>query len=286
MKRRVLGKGLGALISDVPSDVVSEDDLDNVVDIPLAKIKPNPHQPRKNFDQEKLEELAASIKENGIIQPILVVKEHDYFQIVVGERRYRASILAGSATMPCLVKELSEERILELALVENIQREDLNALEMALSYNELMVSFSLTQENLAQKLGKSRSAIANTLRLLKLPEKIQEDIMAGRLSEGHARAILMVEDIDKMLALRDEVLQKKLSVRETEKLAGELSTAQKSKSKPVPAKDLELRSLENKLTDILGTKVLISDKGNKGKILIEYYSLEDFERIREILEQR
>lgn len=285
MKKRALGKGLNALITDIPSDILEEGDEGNILEIPIGQIQPNPNQPRKIFHEDKLQELAESIQENGIIQPILVTPKGDSYEIVVGERRYRAAILAGLATVPCLVKEISEEKILELALIENLQREDLNPIEIANSYNDLMLKLNLTQEELSKRIGKSRSAIANTLRLLKLPENIQNALIDSVLTEGHARAILSVEDMDKMIALRDIIIEKKLSVREAEELAASMSESKKTAFKKERAeKKPEIRDLENRFTEIVGTKVLIHDKGNKGKIEIEYYSLDDFERIKSFLE--
>lgn len=282
MKKKALGKGLNALIADIPGDLLNEEDEKNIQEIPLGQISPNPNQPRKHFDPEKLEELAQSILENGLIQPILVTRQNSGYQIVVGERRYRAALKAGLKTMPCVIKELDEEKILELALIENLQREDLNPMETALSYQDLMTRFALTQEDLAKKVSKSRSAVANTLRLLRLPEKIQQDVVEGRLSEGHSRALLSLSGIEEMLALRDRILSEKLTVREAEDLSRQ--TAQKSKPvKPEPVKHNHIRDLEHQMTEALGTKVLIRDKGNKGKIEIEYYNLDDFDRIQKIL---
>jgi len=282
LKKKALGKGLNALIADIPGDLLNEEDEKNIQEIPLGQISPNPNQPRKHFDPEKLEELAQSILENGLIQPILVTRQNSGYQIVVGERRYRAALKAGLKTMPCVIKELDEEKILELALIENLQREDLNPMETALSYQDLMTRFALTQEDLAKKVSKSRSAVANTLRLLRLPEKIQQDVVEGRLSEGHSRALLSLSGIEEMLALRDRILSEKLTVREAEDLSRQ--TAQKSKPvKPEPVKHNHIRDLEHQMTEALGTKVLIRDKGNKGKIEIEYYNLDDFDRIQKIL---
>ncbi len=283
MKKKALGKGLNALISDLPHDILNEDDANNIKEIPLGQITPNPHQPRKIFDSEKLEELAQSIKENGVIQPILVTqKESNAYQIVVGERRYRAALKAGLKTLPCLVKELKEEKILELALIENLQREDLNPIETAQSYQDLINRFSFTQEELAQKVSKSRSAVTNTLRLLKLPQAIREDLLNNVLSEGHGRALLSLENIDEMLVLRDKIVQEKLSVRETENLVKQKPKTQK-KQLNEPVKEDHIRDLESQLTHVLGTKVLIKNKGSKGKIEIEYYNLDDFDRIQKVI---
>lgn len=286
MKKRALGKGLNALITDIPTDIMEEGDENSILEIAIGQIQPNPNQPRKLFIEEKLTELAESIKENGIIQPILVREIGDHYQIVVGERRYRAAQIAGLYTIPCLVKEFSEEKVLELALIENLQREDLNSIEIANSYNELLLKLNITQEELSKKIGKSRSAIANTLRLLKLPQDIQTLVIEGLLTEGHARAILSVEDLDKMIVLKNEILDKKLTVREAEELASQIISEKKLlKKEMIPAnKKPEIRDLENRFTEIIGTKVVIRDKGNKGKIEIEYYSLDDFERIKTVLE--
>lgn len=290
-KKRALGKGLNALITDLPTDVVSEEDKNNIKEIPLAKIKPNPKQPRKFFNEQKLKELSISIKENGLIQPILVspVEDQDFYMIVVGERRYRAAKLAELANIPCIVKVLPENKILELALIENLQREDLNPIEIAKSYQDLMERLNFTQQELSERIGKSRSSVANTLRILKLPEKTQNNLIEGTIKEGHARALLMLEDIDKILALEKQIIDEKLSVRESEALARQIasnSAIKKAAQTPLVKKEVEIKEMEDKLTEILGTRVNIRNKSkSKGKIEIEYYSLEDFERIKTMLEK-
>ncbi|HCL57836.1 MAG TPA: chromosome partitioning protein ParB [Spirochaetia bacterium] len=284
MKKKALGKGLNALIKEVPEELITDEDRNNILDIPLDQIKPNPFQPRKTFHSESLQELALSIKENGIIQPVLVRKKDSYYELIAGERRYRASEIAEMESIPCIVKDFEDIKLLELALIENLQREDLNAIEIAISYQELMHQLELTQEELSKKVGKNRATVANTLRLLKLPEKIKQDVIQSLLSEGHARAMLPIEDIDKILAVRNEIIENNLSVRQTEMLVKKI--LEENKSKPAVKKDVraEIRDIEEKLTEIVGTKIKIHDKGNKGKIEIEYYSLEDFEKIKSILE--
>jgi len=284
LKKKALGKGLNALIKEVPEELITDEDRNNILDIPLDQIKPNPFQPRKTFHSESLQELALSIKENGIIQPVLVRKKDSYYELIAGERRYRASEIAEMESIPCIVKDFEDIKLLELALIENLQREDLNAIEIAISYQELMHQLELTQEELSKKVGKNRATVANTLRLLKLPEKIKQDVIQSLLSEGHARAMLPIEDIDKILAVRNEIIENNLSVRQTEMLVKKI--LEENKSKPAVKKDVraEIRDIEEKLTEIVGTKIKIHDKGNKGKIEIEYYSLEDFEKIKSILE--
>jgi ParB family chromosome partitioning protein len=285
LKKKALGKGLNALISDFPTDILDEGDESSIQEIPLRQITPNPNQPRKFFDEDKLKELSDSIQENGIIQPILVTQKGHYYQIVVGERRFRAANQAGLHKIPCIVKALEEEKIMELALIENLQREDLNPMETASSYQEIMQKFNLTQEELAKKLGKSRSAIANTLRLLRLPEKIRQDLMQGILKEGHAKAVLMLENVEEMISLRNQIVEGSLSVREAEQLAKNYTKSQKKNGFVKEEKNLEIRDLESRLTEILGTRVQIKGKGGeKGKIEIEYYTLDDFERIKNHLE--
>jgi len=286
-KKKTLGKGLAALINDLPDEFISESDISDIQDIPISKIKENPYQPRKSFNEEKIRELAESIKENGIIQPLVVRPKDSYYQIVVGERRFRAAKLANLMTVPCLIKDVNDEKMAEIALIENLQREDLNPLEVAFSYNRLITDFGLTHEQLSQRVGKSRVAITNTLRLLKLPEKVQQDIINGIITEGHARVLLSLEEIDKILFARDIIVNKGLSVRETEELVKNIKDKDvlKKEDKKEYYKDPNILSIEENLTRIFGTKVVIkNNKKNKGKIEIEYYSKEEFERIKSILE--
>ncbi|HHW12198.1 MAG TPA: ParB/RepB/Spo0J family partition protein [Firmicutes bacterium] len=287
-KTRALGKGLGALIPQL-----EEEDLQNTQEIPVESIEPNPYQPRRHFDPESLQELAASIKEHGVLQPLLVRRKGDGYQLIAGERRLRAARQVGLTTVPVVVKELDDRTIMEIALVENLQREDLNPMEEAEAYQRLMAEFNLTQEEVAKAVGKSRSAIANTLRLLNLPEPIQRMVAEGQLTMGHARALLSLEQPEQQLYISEKILQEKLSVRETEELVRQIHlsgvsretlTGEENKKPKVRQKiDPNLQAIIDDMTRIFGTKVNIKSSGDRGKIEIEYYSPEEFERITEIL---
>jgi ParB family chromosome partitioning protein len=266
-----LGKGLEALIPERGEEVVH-------LDIDL--ILPGEQQPRKTFKDDSLKELAASIKERGVIQPIIVSRVGDgTFRIVTGERRWRAAAIAGLGKIPALIKSLASKDALEIALIENIQREDLNPIETAEAFNRLITDFKLTQEELSSKVGKDRATIANYLRLLKLPEEVKSLIYNGSLSAGHAKAILAIEGKANQIEAARKVVKKGLSVREAELLSQRVSRHPKMK----PKIDPQISSLEEKLIRSLGTKVRILHKGKKGKIEIEYYSLEELDRLLEIL---
>jgi ParB family chromosome partitioning protein len=275
--KRGLGKGLSALIS---TDLTDEN---QVKVVSINDIEPNKEQPRKLFDEDKLEELSTSIKEHGIIQPLIVKKEEDYYVIVAGERRWRAARMAGLKEIPVLIQDYTTKEVMEISLVENIQREDLNAIEEAKAYEALINNFSLTQEELAARVGKSRSAIANTLRLLQLDESIQELIIQQQITEGHGRAILRLPDKKSQLELVEKIIKNSMSVRETEKKVNEiLDKPQKKKVKN--KKEVIYREIEEKIKNILGTKVQITKGKKKGKIEIEYYNENDLERILYLLE--
>ena len=277
MAKRGLGKGLSALIS---TDLTDEN---QVKVVSINDIEPNKEQPRKLFDEDKLEELSTSIKEHGIIQPLIVKKEEDYYVIVAGERRWRAARMAGLKEIPVLIQDYTTKEVMEISLVENIQREDLNAIEEAKAYEALINNFSLTQEELAARVGKSRSAIANTLRLLQLDESIQELIIQQQITEGHGRAILRLPDKKSQLELVEKIIKNSMSVRETEKKVNEiLDKPQKKKVKN--KKEVIYRETEEKIKNILGTKVQITKGKKKGKIEIEYYNENDLERILYLLE--
>jgi len=280
-----LGKGLSALIPQEDVDGVfgenSEHDIKNV-DINL--VKANINQPRKHFDKEKIKELASSIKEHGVIQPLLVIKEGEGYVIVAGERRYRASIIAGLKEVPVIIKDYNEKEISEVALIENLQREDLNEIEKAEAYNELKESFQMTQEDIAKRLGTSRTGVANTLRLLTLSNKIKDSIRNNKISAGHARAILSINE-----KYRDEfmdlIISQNLSVRESEKLSKEYKGKEEKKiKKEVKTKEINpyITDLEQKMSLSFGTKVKLKDNGNKGSIIIDYYSNEDLTRLLEL----
>ena len=278
MQKQALGKGLGALIPDLSALDDKEKKALGISEIELDKIIPNDYQPRKFFDDEKLKELAASIKEQGVIQPIIVHKAGGGYQLIAGERRWRASRLAGLKTIPALVKEATKRELLEMALIENIQREDLNPLEAAEAYKRLQDEFKLTQEDLARRVGKERSTITNFLRLLGLPKEIKHDLSSGALSMGHAKALLSLDRVRDQLQAAASIVKKGLSVREAEALAHGLKNPPKEK-KTRP--NNELKSVEEKLRKSLGTKVSITSKSKGGRIVIEYYSSEELDRILE-----
>ncbi|MDA8422477.1 MAG: ParB/RepB/Spo0J family partition protein [Nitrospiraceae bacterium] len=278
MQKQALGKGLGALIPDLSVLDDREKKALGISEIELDKIIPNDYQPRKVFDDEKLKELAASIKEQGVIQPIIVHKAGGGFQLIAGERRWRASRLAGLKTIPALVKEATKRELLEMALIENIQREDLNPLEAAEAYKRLQDEFKLTQEDLARRVGKERSTVTNFLRLLGLPKELKHDLSSGALSMGHAKALLSLDRVRDQLQAAASIVKKGLSVREAEALAHGLKNPPKEK-KTRP--NQELKSVEEKLKKSLGTKVSITSKSKGGRIVIEYYSPEELDRILE-----
>ncbi len=272
-EKKGLGRGLSSLL---PEDTFEENT--EIFFCPLEAISPSPYQPRLAKD-EGLEELAASIKEKGILQPLLVREvTPGFYELVAGERRYQAAKMAGLERVPVIVKDLSPQEVLELALIENLQRKDLNPIEEARGYQRLIDEFGLTQEEVAQKVGKDRSTIANALRLLKLPEDLQEDILTGRISAGHARALLSLENPALMRRVRQEILAKGLSVRQTEALVKALTTPRKN-LKPSP--DPNLAALERELGELLGTRVKLSWGKKKGRLTIEFYSTEQFEAFLE-----
>lgn len=291
-KKFGLGKGLNALIpedtilSTLDTKVEKNEDIKEkgsiLIDINL--IKSNEDQPRKSFDDEKILELAESIKSNGIIQPLVLKKVDDEYIIVAGERRWRAAKAIGIKEIPAIVMNLSEKQILEISLIENIQREDLNSIEEALAYKKLINDFNLTQEELSKRIGKSRVSITNTLRLLNLSEDVQQYIIEGVISEGHGRALLGITDSKVQCELAQNVIDDKLSVRELELLIRKLKTSPtRSKSKASNETNPYYKDVTYKLENHFGTKVNITNKNNKGKIEIEYYSEEDLQRILEII---
>lgn len=275
-----LGKGLDALI---PALEVEEND--QIVEVPHSEIRPNPYQPRKDFDEKALAELAESIKEHGVIQPIIVRKSIKGYELVAGERRLRASEKAGLSKVPVVVREFSNEQIMEIALIENLQRENLNAIEVALAYEKLMKHFSLTQEELAKKVGKSRPHVANFLRLMQLPQEIQDFVSRGTLSMGHARALLGLEDDGLKIKIAQEVIKKDLSVRQVEEMIKNYSQPVSRETKEKPKKDVFLSQVEEKLRDTFATSVQIKRGKGKGKIEIEFFTDEDLERIMEIIQK-
>ena len=277
-KKSALGKGLGPLI---PDDVISKDKNKPSV-ISLNLIKSNDKQPRKSFDDEKIAELAQSIKEHGIIQPIILNKQDDHYIIVAGERRWRASKLLGLKEVPAIVMDLSDKDILEISLIENIQRQDLNPIEEALAYQKLLSDFNLTQEELSKRVGKSRVAISNTIRLTALCDTVKQYLIDEVITEGHGRVLLAIEDNKLQCEIAQKVIDEKLSVRELERLVKTIKS-----NKKVIEKTREInpyyKDVTERLQNYFGTKVNISNKNNKGKIEIEYYSDEDLQRILEII---
>ncbi len=280
MQKQALGKGLGALIPDLSGLDDRERRALGISEIELEKIIPNEYQPRKVFDDEKLRELAASIREQGVIQPVIVHRAGGGYQLIAGERRWRAARLAGLKTIPALVKEATKRELMEMALIENIQREDLNALEAAEAYKRLQDEFKLTQEDLAKRVGKERSTIANFLRILGLPKEIKQYLAASALSLGHAKALLSLERHRDQLAVADAIVKKGLSVREAEALAARLKHPAEAKKKTT-ADSFEYKSLEERLRKSLGTKVSIEAKSKGGRVVIEYYSTEELDRLVE-----
>jgi ParB family transcriptional regulator, chromosome partitioning protein len=278
MQKQALGKGLGALIPDLSTlDDKGKKSL-GISEIELDKIVPNDYQPRKVFNDEKLKELAASIKEQGVIQPVIVHKAGTGFQLIVGERRWRASRLAGLKTIPAQVKEATKRELLEMALIENIQREDLNPLEAAEAYKRLQDEFKLTQEDLAKRVGKERSTVTNFLRILHLPKEVRQEIASGMLNMGHAKALLSLERSRDQIQAAALIVKKGLSVREAEALAARLKNPPKVKK---TVQSQELHAVEEKLKRSLGTKVSIFAKSKGGRIVIEYYTAEELDRILE-----
>ena len=286
--KKGLGKGLGALLS---VDGIPETQKDSVVELKINDISPNSEQPRKRFNEEALQELADSIKENGVIQPIIVSKRGTGYRIVAGERRWRASRLAGMNVIPAIVRDLTNQQTMEQALIENIQRQDLNPLEEAFAMDNLMKEHGLTQEALAKKLGKSRPAIANTLRLINIDESLQDFIRNGDLSAGHARALLAITDKEEQKKAADVVMIKEMSVRETEEyvkkiLSGTPAAPRKTREKGSNAIAVSTKDVEHKLTAHYGTKVklkLKDESKGKGSIVIEFYSYDDLDALLEMM---
>jgi ParB family transcriptional regulator, chromosome partitioning protein len=270
MGRQALGRGLDALLP------IGKEEL-GIAEVPLAKIRPSPFQPRKRFDDGKLDELAASIRARGLLSPVIVRQAEDGYELVAGERRFRAAERAGLERIPAVVRELSNAEMLEVALIENLQREDLNPIEEAEVYRRLIEEFGLTQEEVAGRVGRERASVANTLRLLKLPAKVREDLIEGTLTAGHGRALLALESRDLVLRAREAVINRNLSVRATELLARRLRTppAERIKKEASPA----LSHAEEQLRQALSTKVRIIRQGRMGRIEVEFYSDEDLERL-------
>lgn len=281
-KRPALGKGIGALLTSA-----SQDGRHKYFVCPVEDLKPHHQQPRKTFNDAKMAELVASIREKGVIQPLVVRYTGDHYQIIAGERRWRAAQKAGLKEVPVIIQDVSEDWAMEMALIENIQREDLNPIEEAGAYRYLMNTFDLSQDEVARRVGRERPTVANLLRLLRLPEAVQLDVVAGQLSMGHARALLALESESQIKDVRDQVVKKQFSVRQTEALVKKLKTGQVQTIRRKNQLDPELAALAARLQRCLGTKVSIKPQargGKGGKIEISYYSSEEFERLLDIFE--
>ena len=300
-KKMGLGRGLNTLIPKAP--IVDEEDVEQVkkkvsrssktkkkeetkkeLTLPIDKIEPNPDQPRNQFDEDTLQELADSIKQYGMLQPILVTPKDDFYEIIAGERRWRAAKLAGVKEVPVIVKEYTDQEILEIGLIENIQRENLNPIEEAIAFKRLLEEFNLKQDEVAERVSKSRTAVTNSMRLLKLSDKVQQMIIDDMISTGHARALLAIDDPELQYTLANKIFDEKLSVRETEKLVKEIKNPKKPKEKKVMENAFIYQDLEEKMKGVFGTKVSIASKGKgKGKIEIEYYSDDELEHLFDMM---
>lgn len=287
--RRGLGKGLDSLISAEAVKPASKDESAQPETlVKITKVEPNREQPRKNFDEDSLHELADSIKQYGLLQPILVQDRKDYYEIIAGERRWRAAKIAGLKEVPVIIKNYTEQEIMEISLIENIQREDLNPIEEALAYKRLIEEFNLKQDELAERVSKSRTAIANSMRLLRLCDFVRQMIIDEKLTTGHARALISIENEDEQKRIAEKIFDEKLSVREVEKIVKQvLNPAEKKPEKQSVPESIKYiyEDIENKLKDKLGRKAAIntSGKNGTGKIELEFYSNDDFERLTQAL---
>lgn len=288
-----LGKGLDSLIPENTKNIENQNNGNDVykdaVMVDIQKVEPNREQPRKNFDEDALLELSDSIKQFGILQPLLVQDKKEYYEIIAGERRWRAAKMAKIKEVPVIIKNLTDQEIVEISLIENIQREDLNPIEEAIAYKRLLEEFNLKQDEVAERVSKSRTTVTNSMRLLKLSDAVQQMVIDDLLTTGHARALLGIDDPEKQYATAQKIFDEKLSVRETEKLIKKMQNEKKNalkKEEPVdPKMDIIYQDLEEKLKNILGTKVIINKKNaKKGSIEIEYYSPEELDRIIELFQ--
>jgi ParB family transcriptional regulator, chromosome partitioning protein len=286
MNRKALGKGINALIPEFEMGIPTstKEGVNQSRELLIDEISPNRFQPRKYFDDDKLEELVSSISENGVLQPVVVQKAVNGYELVMGERRWRASKKAGLKKIPAVIREVSDAEALELAIIENIHRQDLNPIEEAEAYARLADNFVLTQEMIAKKVGKSRTAVANIIRLLKLPRSIKDDLISGKLSMGHARALLGLEEARQAQALCKEIFKEDLTVRQTENRINRLKQpAPKKPAFTVAKKNIFIKDLEKELERKLGTKVEINPKKTGGKLVVSYYSDDDLERIQNLI---
>lgn len=293
--KKGLGKGLDSLIPDKKnvksadinkssSNLVNESPKTGEQMMKINKVEPNRDQPRKKFEEDALLELADSIKQFGVLQPLLVRKRDDYYEIIAGERRWRAAKMAGVKEVPVIIKDYTEQEIVEIGLIENIQRENLNPIEEAMAFKKLLEEFNLKQDEVAERVSKSRTAVTNSMRLLKLDERVQQMIVDDMISTGHARALLAIDNREQQYELANKIFDEKLSVRETEKLVKDIKNPKKEKVKKPVENLLVYKNLENRMKEVMGTKVSISSKGKgKGKIEIEYYSDDELERMYEMI---
>lgn len=295
VKSKGLGRGLDTLIpekksikssqkSETSKSAENQEPQNGELMMKINMVEPNRDQPRKNFEEDALLELADSIKQMGVLQPLLVRKRNDYYEIIAGERRWRAAKIAGLKEVPVIIKDYTEQEIVEIGLIENIQRENLNPIEEAMAYKKLLEEFHLKQDEVAERVSKSRTAVTNSMRLLKLNEKVQQMIIDDMITTGHARALLAIDDQEQQYILANKIFDEKLSVRETEKLIKDIKNPKKPKIKKPVENAFLYDDLANKMKEVMGTKVNISTKGNgKGKIEIEYYSDKELERMFDMI---
>ena len=295
VKRNGLGKGLDSLIPNKTEKTVKTEkkpeqkneesqNSSGEILVKINQVEPNREQPRKEFDEDSLMELADSIKQFGILQPLLVQKRKDYYEIIAGERRWRAAKIAGIKEVPIIIRDYTDQEIVEISLIENIQRENLNPIEEAMAYKRLLEEFHLKQDEVAERVSKSRTAVTNSMRLLKLSPRVQQMIVDDMISTGHARALLAIDDEEQQYQLANRIFDEKLSVRETEKLVKALKNPKKEVKKQKPERTFVYDNIEEQMKNIIGTKVSVNPKANgKGKIEIEYYSEEELERIYDLI---
>lgn len=295
VKSKGLGRGLDTLIpekksikssqkSETSKSAEKQEPQNGELMMKINMVEPNRDQPRKNFEEDALLELADSIKQMGVLQPLLVRKRNDYYEIIAGERRWRAAKIAGLKEVPVIIKDYTEQEIVEIGLIENIQRENLNPIEEAMAYKKLLEEFHLKQDEVAERVSKSRTAVTNSMRLLKLNEKVQQMIIDDMITTGHARALLAIDDQEQQYILANKIFDEKLSVRETEKLIKDIKNPKKPKIKKPVENAFLYDDLANKMKEVMGTKVNVSTKGNgKGKIEIEYYSDKELERMFDMI---
>ncbi len=284
--KKGLGKGLDVLIpvGTLDNDKKKDENLTADKTVKITKIEPNPNQPRKHFDEDTLQDLSESIKQKGIIDPLIVQDMDTYYEIIAGERRWRAAKLAGLKEVPVIIRKYTEQEKMEIALIDNIQREDLNPIDEAKAYRDLIEKFNLKQDELAKRINKSRTTVTNSMRLLKLDERVQEMVISDSISSTHARALLSIEDGEEQFKLAQDIMDKDLSVRDIEKLVKQIRNPKEKKEKQKSEYEVIYKDLENRLKTVIGTKVVINPKDdNKGKIEIEYYSKDDLEKITDAL---